>query len=94
MKDVPSLIENAIKRSQKKIIIIKYEDNLKLVTFRAISNYRIISGDDWLKKGEITKYVRAYCHLRNAERNFRLESIQRASELKINCPASASTVIT
>ncbi|TSD66417.1 hypothetical protein FFF34_003160 [Inquilinus sp. KBS0705] len=81
---VESLVKKALTRSKKNYIVIKYEDRLGHVTKRTISKYSFILGDDDRGAGKnLIKYVRAYCHLRNADRNFRLSSISEASELRL-----------
>lgn len=83
--DVESLIKKAISRPKKNYITIRYKDNLANITSRTISKYEIILGDDDLRPdGSMIKYIRAYCHLRNSERNFRLDSIIEAKELTLN----------
>jgi uncharacterized protein YodC (DUF2158 family) len=81
--NVEDLIKKAITRSNKNYVVIKYQDRLGNITNRTISKYGIILGDDDRDlKASMIKYVRAYCHLRKAERNFRLTSILEATELE------------
>ena len=82
---VEDLLTVAQGRNKRNYITIKYRDNFDLVTHRTISNYELIMGKDQLGKSKaLIQYVSAYCHLRNAQRNFRLASIQEASELNLN----------
>jgi len=83
--DIEDLIKKALGRPKKNYIVIRYRDRFGNVTKRSISKYEIILGDDNLNIEEtMIKYVRAYCHLRKDERNFRLTSIMEATELKFN----------
>lgn len=81
---VQKLIEKAILKSTKSYITITYKDKFEKISYRTISKYKIISSDGELESsGKPAKYVNAFCHLRNAERNFKLESILEAKELVI-----------
>jgi uncharacterized protein YodC (DUF2158 family) len=81
---VQKLIEKAILQGAKNYITIKYRDNLDTFTSRTISKFKIIDGQsDKPGESKIVKYVSAYCHLRGAERNFRLDAILEAKELAL-----------
>ncbi|TWR27528.1 WYL domain-containing protein [Mucilaginibacter pallidiroseus] len=80
--DINTLLEKALKRTDKKYLFIKYQDRFGQITTRTISRYELIEGEDDLSlKKSLIKYLRAFCHLRNADRNFRITSIIEVSEL-------------
>lgn len=80
--DVEQLIEQTISGKKKNYLTIKYHDNYNNFTTRTISNYEFIMGpDEEDLLGDQIKYVRAYCHLRQADRNFKVRSITEVSVL-------------
>ncbi|WDF77014.1 WYL domain-containing protein [Mucilaginibacter sp. KACC 22773] len=82
MIDVEQLIEKSISDTKNNYLVIKYQDNYNNFTVRTISNYELIMGTNPLDPaGLAIKYVRAYCHLRQADRNFKLSGIVDVSVL-------------
>lgn len=80
--DVEKMINLAIARTHKNYISIKYKDKFGNITHRTLSNYKFIFGEDEMDtKASLIKYLNGFCFLRNAERNFRLDSIFEAIEL-------------
>lgn len=84
--NVEAIIKKAIGELTKNYIVIKYKDKLGNITTRTISKYEFIMGDDDLNlSSPLIKYLRAYCNLRRADRNFRLAAILEVSELNLSC---------
>jgi len=83
---VEALIQKVIDAKIKNYIIIKYKDKLGNTSNRTISRYETLMGnEDFTPTGPLIKYLKAYCHLRRANRNFRLAAILEASELDLSC---------
>lgn len=81
---VEELIKKLLSATNRSYIQIKYKDNFGNVSTRTISQYEFIMGENDLDfSGPLIKYVKAYCHLRRAERHFKLASILEASELDL-----------
>jgi uncharacterized protein YodC (DUF2158 family) len=81
---VEDLFEAEIASKVKHFITIKYLDQYHNLTTRTISNYRFLIGDDIDDLfGAKVKYVVAFCHLRQNERNFKLSSIIEANLLNL-----------
>lgn len=77
-KEILQLIENASKNGN--ILRIKYKNKNDEFSVRSIRKYRLVTvGED----GTDVTYLIGYCILRNAERNFRVDRIQNAEELKL-----------
>lgn len=80
---IETILVNAVSRRKKNYIFIKYRDKYNNFTNRTISKYEIIKGVDEFT-GDIIEYLKGYCHLRQADRNFKIKSILEVSELDIN----------
>ncbi|SDG59139.1 hypothetical protein [Mucilaginibacter gossypii] len=82
--EVETLLNNALKRKSKNYLFIKYQDRFGQITTRTLSNYEVIEGEDDLSPTkDLVKYLRAFCHLRGSDRNFRVKSIIEISELRL-----------
>ena len=82
---VRDLIKQAIGRVNNNYITIKYIDKLDIVTKRTISEYEIVIGEDEASSSrKMIEYVKAYCHLRNDIRHFKLDNILEANEINIS----------
>lgn len=69
--------------SKQPYVSLRYRDRYGIMTERTISNYEIIIIFDQETQSKSVKYIHAYCHSRNAYRNFRLENILEANILQI-----------
>jgi DNA polymerase-3 subunit epsilon len=63
---LPPTLEEALRHHRK--LFVRYVDESGAVTERWVSPVRVQSKQDYM-------YLRAYCHLRNAERYFRLDRV-------------------
>ncbi len=63
---LPPALEEALRLNRK--IFLRYVDNFGAQTERWVSPIRVSADRDYL-------YLRAYCHLRNGERSFRLDRV-------------------
>jgi DNA polymerase III epsilon subunit family exonuclease len=63
---LPPALEEALRLNRK--ILLRYVDNFGEQTERWVSPIRVSAARDYL-------YLRAYCHLRNGERSFRLDRV-------------------
>jgi len=82
---IRDLIKTAIGRSNNNYVTIKYIDKLDIITRRTISEYEIVLGEDEISSSKkMIEYVRAYCHLRNDIRHFKLDNILEANEINIS----------
>lgn len=66
-----SLIIEAINKNKK--LAIEYEAASGEITNRVITPVKIFSGPG--RYGKYHKYIEAYCHLRDAKRNFKINRI-------------------
>ncbi|MEO6285362.1 MAG: hypothetical protein ABIN80_09390 [Dyadobacter sp.] len=81
---VEDLFTKASEGEHRNYIKIKYRDQYGNFTIRTISQYEIISGEDFEESTErLVKYIKAYCHLRNSDRHFKLTNILEAYELNL-----------
>jgi len=84
VQTVKDIVEAAITSVDRNYLVIKYKDKFNNFTNRTISNYELIMGPDEDDPAPTPiEYVRAYCHTRKADRNFKLRSIIEVSVLDL-----------
>lgn len=78
------LIRHAAIGLPERYLLIKYIDQHGNITTRTLSDYHIYLGEGDTESGPIeVEFLVGHCHLRNAERHFRLDSIFEASTFKL-----------
>lgn len=82
---IEDMLREAMARNNRNYVWIRYRDQFGSFTQRTLSKYEFIEGENYFEESSGTvKYLKAYCHLRKAERNFLLANIVEATELDLH----------
>ncbi|AZI24167.1 hypothetical protein EA772_01950 [Pedobacter sp. G11] len=78
------LIRQAVSELPERYLWIRYIDQHDNITTRTVSDYHIYMGEDEAGDGRTdVEFLVGYCHLRDAERHFRLANIFEAKTLRL-----------